>query len=49
MMKVNGVSYSNDDVLKMVYYFQNRSFFRIVWEWTKLKFRQKVSSSEINE
>ena len=49
MMETKGLRYSNKEVLKMVYYFQNRSLLRIMWEWFKLNLRKKVRLSEIEK
>ncbi len=48
IMKVNGVIYYDGDINKMVYYFQNKSILRIVWDWIKLKFERKVIKEEIS-
>jgi hypothetical protein len=47
MMETKGLRYSNNEVKKMVYYFQNRSLIRIIWEWIKLKCKKKAKLSDI--
>ena len=49
LMETKGLRYSNKEVSKMVYYFQNRSLLRIILEWFKLNLRKTVSLSEIEK
>lgn len=41
-MKVKDMDYSRDEVLKTIYYFQNKSFIHIIWAWILLRFGSKV-------
>lgn len=47
MMETKGLRYSDNEVKKMVYYFQNKSLVRIIREWIKLKCKKKVKLSDI--
>ena len=54
MMKYNNLIYTNKEVLKMVYYVQDKSIWILLWEWLRLKYKfligyQKVTSEEIEK
>lgn len=48
MMKVKNIYYSNSECAKIVYYFQNKSLLRIIYECIKLKFTDKITEKEIH-
>jgi len=45
-MRVRNVIYTKEEVLKMIYYFQNKGLIRIIWTWIALKFDSKVVIKE---
>jgi len=47
VMKVNEVVYTQNDINKIVYYFQNKNILQIVWYWIRLRFGEKVVEKEI--
>ena len=41
-----GVIYEDKEIIKMVYYFQNRSLLNIISDWFKLQFMSKISKED---
>ncbi len=46
---VNNLPFSEKEVLKMVYYFQNKSIFTIICNWIRLKFNKKLTLEDIKK
>ena len=47
-MIINNTSviYEDKEIIKMVYYFQNRSLLNIILDWLKLQFMNKISKED---
>lgn len=48
MMKVKNLIYTDNEVLKMIYYFQNKNVLRIIFDWIHLRFSDTIKITDIN-